>query len=54
VIAVPGGRWIRRGHADPAKRVASPARWGYITRDPGIDGTYITTVSTVGLIPVSE
>ena len=30
------------------------ARWGYITRDLVVDGTYITTVSTVSLIPVSE
>jgi hypothetical protein len=30
------------------------AAWGYITHDPGIDGTYIAAVSTIGLIPVSE
>ncbi len=30
------------------------ARWGYIHHDSVIDGTYIATISTVGLIPVSE
>jgi hypothetical protein len=29
-------------------------RWGRITHDSVIDGTYIATVSAVGLIPVSE
>lgn len=30
------------------------ARWGYIHHDSVTDGTHIATISTVGLIPVSE
>ena len=30
------------------------ARWGYIHHDSVIDGTHIATISTVGLIPLSE